>query len=839
MEHPPPSDSHRFRRRPALTRLAASTLTGLATTALVATGLITPAQAATSSDNNADENARMAATAPRDYRIPAGPLVDALASFAATAGITVAVAPDLVRDRQSPGLDGRFGIEEGLARLLDGSGLEAVATGAGGYALRSLPRSGREAGSTTAAAETAATAVLPLVRVTAARRGDPTSEGTNSWAPRYSDSATKLSLTPRETPQTLSVITRRQLDDFGLTTVDEALSTLSGVYVQNRGINGNEYYSRGFTSRSQYDGMPNPVGISESNRSPLIDSAFLDRIEFVHGASGLLTGAGSPGGVINMVRKRPTPTFQAEAEVQVGSRDRRRFVADLAGPLGSDRLGGRVVVFKDDGDGFADYTYAHKQGLYATVEARPAAATRVTASLQYQRERSRNHFGIPLLPPGAPAQFGRNTYFGDAQARMTKAYRLYTLALEQGLGAEWTVKAALSHAQHDVESLRGAFISGTVDPVTGDGYRLQRFNNLVRDFTSDALDVFASGPVTAFGRRHDLVVGFNGSRWGDSSRNSGLVPVPINVYTFDPSLVAEAPGSRDVLPRRDRTFQYGLFAAARLDLTEGLKLIAGSRLSWYRYSNDEGDTTQSESAVVSPYAGLVYDLDATRSVYLSYADVFQPQASLAANGRTLDPVVGRNLELGIKGEVAGGQANWSAALFRLDQTHLAATDPDVPFDETNVCGGWCYVASDRIATRGLDLGLQGEVTPRWSVVAGYSWYDSQYASGERDGRRYQGFMPRHALRLASRYQLGDSGWSIGGSLRAQSGIYTDTSTYRVRQGSVVLAGLSASYRFGPATTVTALVDNLFDRDYYVEMRSVNFVQFGEPRRLTLSLAHRF
>lgn len=202
-------------------------------------------------------------------------------------------------------------------------------------------------------------------------------------------------------------------------------------------------------------------------------------------------------------------------------------------------------------------------------------------------------------------------------------------------------------------------------------------------------------------------------------------------------------------------------------------------------------------------------------------------------------MVGRNFELGIKGELAAGRANWSAALFQLDQTNLGMIDPATPFDEGNACEGWCYLAAGKVRTRGVDLGVQGELTSRWTLAANYSWFNSAHAAGEDDGQRYVPYMPRHNLRFATLYRPGDGRWTVGGTLRAQNGVYTDATNYRARQGSLVVVGLSTGYALTPATSLTALIDNVFDRRYYMELSSVNFVHYGEPRRFTLMLRHRF
>jgi len=764
----------------------------------------------------------------KPYDIPAGPLGQTLSRFALQEGIALSFAPALTDGRQSPGASGSLTAQEAAARLLAGSGLELVARPDGSYTLRSLPGAG------------AAPGVAALAPVTVSGRADGATEGTGSYAPTSTSTATKLALTPRETPQTVTVVTRQQMDDFGMTSVDDALQAVSGVFVYDRGGNGSFYYSRGFSLQAQYDGVPNPIGISDSNRNPVIDNAFLDRVEVLQGASGLMSGAGDPGGTINLIHKRPTADFQAQAEAQTGSWNQRRVVGDVSGPLSqSGRVRGRLVAVVDDRDSFVDYAYNDRRGVYGVLEADLTPTTMLTTSFQYQRDKGRNHLGLPMAPDGSALGLSRSTYLGSADARMIKDYRIYTLGLEQRLPGDWLLKAVYSRHDTDVDSADSSWAGGTLDVATGDGLTLYQSESLRRNFTSDSFDAYASGPVTLFGRRHEFAVGVNGSVLEDDTTNSGNVPVPINVYHFNPAALPD-PGPGAAFTNKSRTRQYGAFGVGRFSLADSLKLIAGARVSSYRSRNlVTGQTTQEENGVVSPYAGLIYDIDTRFSAYASYSDIFKPQSQKGIDGDTIEPVVGANYEIGVKGELLDGRLNTSAALFRLEQTNLARPDDSIPYDIDNTCGGTCYVAADKIESRGADLGLDGELAPGWNVAAGYTYVHSEYASGERKGERYMTTLPRHSVRLATTYALPGTDWTVGGSLRLFSELRNTGNGYDIRRGTLVLVGLTARYRISPRADLTLVVDNLFDRRYYATADSLYYTPYGEPRSFSASLKYRF
>lgn len=769
----------------------------------------------------------------RAFDIPAASLDEALARFGRQAGTAITVNAELTTGRRSDGVSGQFTPAAALVRLLAGTGLEAVDDGAGGFSLRRLPPPAPGAG------RGDATTTLATVRVQASTLRDPVTEHQASYRARSTNTAVRLDLSPRETPQTVHVITRQAMDDFAMTSVNEAVETVSGAYVYEEASNGTRFYSRGFMMEAQYDGLPNPVGIGSSNRNPRIDNAFYDRIEVLMGPAGLLSGAGDPGGVINLVRKRPTAAFQGRAEVLVGSWQQRRAVVDLSTPLvESGRIRGRVVGLVDNANGPLDYSLRYRRGLYAIVEADLTPTTQVHASYQYQRDRQRQHIGVPFASDGRDLHLDPGLFFGNPRGMAFKGYDLQTVGVEQRLGRDWTVKANYTHGRTELRNYRDSWLWGDLDEATGEGIDLYQAVSLLRLSRFEAVDLSASGEVGLFGRRHEVVVGFNGSRMRDAHEGSGFEPTPINVYHFDPATLPE-PVPGNAYDGDDRTRQHGLFGVARLNLADSLKLILGSRVSWYRVRTGEGEEKQSESGVVTPYAGVVYDLSRQYSVYASYADIFKPQSERDLSGRPIDPVVGSNLEVGLKGEVFDGRVNLSAALFRLEQTNLARADESIAPDPTNACAGQCYEAADKVRSRGIDLGLSGEPLPGWSLSAGYTFTDSAYASGEDKGERYMSSLPRHSFRLSSFYHFGDSRWGAGASLRYFGRTYNQGEDYRIERGPLTLVGLTARYAFTRQTDLTFTIDNLLDRRYYASVDSLFYTPLGEPRRLSAMVRHRF
>ena len=768
------------------------------------------------------------ATATRAYDIPAGPLSSALVRFAREAGVSLVGAGNAADGKSSPGLKGSYTVQGGFAALLAGSGLEAFRQADGSYGLRPAP-----------VVDKSGEAVLAPVQVSAQSVRDGTTEGSGSYTTRASTTATKLNLSPRETPQTLTVVTRQKMDDFALTSVDNVLESSSTISVLRRGADGSFYYSRGFRLQSQYDGIPNPIGIGEDNRGPSPDTAFLDKVEIVQGASGLMSGAGAPGGTINMVRKRPTEQFQAHVEAQLGSWNKRRLVGDVSGSLiESGKIRGRAVALVDRSDSFTDYVYDNKQGFYGIVEADVTETTTVSASVMYQKNDFNTHYGVPRSPNGADLGLPRSSFFGIADGEGTKESTSYTLSFEQKLAADWLLKAAYTHTDGTNDGVSSNLLR-TLDPITGTGQKLGN-GLLQRKYKSDVLDVYASGPFQAFGRKHELVFGASGAEMKDQSRAGpwNVSDIP-NIYNYDGASIPRPAGPYEAWPTANETTQKGVYGATRLNLADSFKVILGTRVSWYEYKA-AGVQQQKEDTVVSPYAGLIYDINKSTSVYASYSDIFQPQSNLKFGGGTVDPIVGKNYEVGVKSEFLQGRLNASAAVFRLEQTNLPKADSSV--SDTACNGGRCYTATDLVVSKGVDFGLNGELLPGWQLGAGYTYVESEYGSGSNEGKAYGTYKPKHIFRAYTTYLIPGTDWTVGGNVRTQSRMYTEDTGLFIEQGGYTVVGLMAKYRINKQAEVGLTVNNLFDRRYYESIGSFgpkleNF--YGAPRNFAVNLKYAF
>lgn len=789
----------------------------------------------------------------QDYRIAPGPLDTALARFATEAGISLNMPEPLVHGRSSPGLQGRFGVAEGLERLLAGTGLEAVARTPGMYVLRGTPLVRRPS----PAGETAT--ALPEVRVTARAERGPVTEGSGSYTTASMRTATPLALSMRETPQSVSVLTSQQIEDRGLVSLSDAVQASPGLTVTKWGGERYRFSSRGFEINNlMVDGLP--VEYEEAALSTGALSMY-DRVEVMRGAAGLTEGAGTPGGSINLVRKRPTKSFQGTATASAGSWGSGTGSLDLGGPLNeAGTLRGRAVLSYQDKGSYIQDTKSRRTLFYGILEADLSPQTTLSLGASYSNEDNpgADWNGLGTWPDGRFLPISRSTRMSPSWSFWDKKSTTLFADMEHRLGNGWKARLAATAIDSEMHMLGTFLRQATLDSagqplytLGGGGYDYGR--------TQRSLDAQLSGQFNALGRTHDLVLGASHrrSRWDDvgggATLNGNFTLASFNPLDWDPrSVPLPRVGEFGLWRRKSDMTQSSFYGMGRLALSESTKLVLGARLDWYERNQVQydgqtpyGETHEKASRKFTPYAGLVHTLDETYSVYASGTRIFNPQSYETPGGGTLAPQAGTNFELGIKGEFLDGRLNASAAIFQIDLSNLPDALP------ASACGERitsCYQSAGKVRSRGVEFEVSGEPRPGWQLAASYTYASARRVSPASDynpagsftvGDRYSANIPSHLFKLMTSHRLSGAlqRWTVGGSLQVQSEI---SSPWGVHQGGHALAGLHASYAVNRQLDISLNVNNLFDRHYYGSIGADNGPNFfGDPRNLLLTARYRF
>ncbi|MBW3512642.1 TonB-dependent receptor [Janthinobacterium sp. NKUCC06_STL] len=795
----------------------------------------------------AQESAAAPATS-QDFQVPAGDLAEALRQVASQSRVILSFTPEQTRGKTSAGLSGRHDVLAALNGVLRGTGLKAERSANGSFVLRPAD----------AAAGGEALSMMPEVSVKAQQ--DAT-EGSGAYVSTLPiATATPLGLSVKETPQSVSVITQQRMQDQGLSTIAQVMAQTPGITLYSLGSERTGFTSRGYSiSNYQLDGVSThseTMGLNAIPSQSLADMALYDRIEVLRGASGLMTGAGDASGAINMVRKKPTAQFQASVEGELGSHDERRAMADIAGPLNeAGTVRGRLVTVYEEGDSIVDGYNRDKKVVYGVVEADLSADTKLTAGVTHQRKRtngSLSYLGFPLFySNGARTDLPRSFSPAAKSNRFdTNSTDLFA-TVEHALANDWKLKISANRVQSSQEE-RAVYLNvsgGLPDQATGDGLRL---NADYRDYQLqiNSVDVNVRGPFSAFGRQHELVLGMDYSEFQsttDARFDKSIERTPANLYRWNCTATPVFGGTYGTNDSTRR--QASVYAATRLHLSERLKLIAGAKVLRYDenyISNTPAESyynaaPASESRVVTPYGGLVFDIDGTHSAYASYSTIHQPQASQDRYGQLLAPREGKTLEAGVKSGWLDGRLNTAAALYQIRQNNLAESDPGYYVPGTQ---NFASRAIKGAKTQGVDLEATGALTPDWNISA--SWSYSQTENNE--GKAILGTFPRHLVKLWTTYRLPGElhRLTVGGGMNWQSRVYSDIDAWQIKstlhweQKAYSVASLMARYDVNDKLSATVNVSNLFDKQYTASISDWWYSgMYGPARKVALSVRYQF
>lgn len=777
----------------------------------------------------------------RQFDIPAGPLTQAIGRFVIDSGIFVSADGALTRDRSTPGVQGQHTASEALALMLTGTGLRAVAQADGTFALQ-----------TAAAADVAQMRKIAVQADEFNEGADPgRTEGSDSYTTRSTNTAFKIPLSLRETPQTVTVVPQAVIRDYGLTDIRQVMLFTPGVAVSaERGPQSYYFEARGESMQVQYDGVPSSNRFGGRGTGLTFDSAIVDRIEVLHGASGLLTGPGSPGGTVNVVRKLPTGQGQVAMEASVDSWGGWRGMADVSGPLGDSGFGGRLVGVYENQDFYIDYTGAKHSLVYGVLGKSFGDATQMYLGVNLEQIDDGSygaHYGLPAQVDGTPFDISRKKNLGATWADQDDSLNTAFLRVQHEFSPHWSLHGILTYEDYDTSQLEGV-VYYERDPEQLDTLY---FGPNIEDWGYDtrAADLYVQGRFALFGREHDLMFGFNGM-WRDETGAGYYTSEPSAIVDIDTWDARNAP-SPYALPFDGYSYsgeyeQYGIFAGTRLSLADPLHLIVGTRLSWVEQSWD-GVTDSKEDGVDTLYGGVVWDFAQNWSAYASYSDIFEPHPIYVRdrNGNVLEPKVGRNIEGGLKFEAFEGRLNAALAIFRLDQTNLA--EPDYAAEVPGICGGEvldaCSKASGLVRNEGFEFSISGEIARGWQVYGGYTNFKRKYQQDDPYGTK----TPSEFLQLATSYASSDDRWSFGATARwqeatAYEGVlyFMPEQAFRTAQDAYTIVGLYGGYRINDTLRLSLNVDNLFDEKYYSGLEwSLGGMVYGDARQISMTLRAGF
>ncbi|MDH6168608.1 iron complex outermembrane receptor protein [Variovorax boronicumulans] len=671
-------------------------------------------------------------------------------------------------------------------------------------------------------AQTTAQGSLPEVRVDANAEAETATTPVIGYRAKNAVTATKTDTPLSETPQSVTVVTRDQIVDQGATNLQDALNYAAGVRSDAYGLDSrtDSVRVRGAYPDVYLDGLRQAYGYYTSTTRT--EPYTLERLEVLRGPSGMLFGAGTAAGVVNMVSKRPLQEAQREVGVQFGSFGRKQIQADLTGPLNADgSLSYRLIAVQRKSDTQVDYVPDDRSLIAPSLTWRPNAATSLTLQGLWQKDKSGS--SSQFLPwegtllPNPNGRLPASRFIGEPGDFYNSERKTFGWLFEHKFNDNWTVRQNFRYAQNENANQYhyGAAFSGfdswSSDPVSKRVLG-RYFDNQLTLNRTQTLDNHVEGHFQTGALKHTLLIGADFARQRENVWSGTTVDI-IDVY-------APVYGHRDVpeavaLPRT-RQRQTGLYLQDQIKLDNWI-FVAGLRHD-KAVSSAAGSDEQKSSATTKRF-GLMYASPSGWSPYVSYSESFTPQSP--RQGRIFTPLRGEQWEVGVKYEPKDRAVAFSAAVYDLrEKNQIVEEQPNV-FSQRGLT-----------RTKGLELEAKGSIGRDLDLIAHYNYID---ADAQIEG------LPKHQASVWAKYRFsigGASGFSAGAGVRAMSSFRDVQFGTGPRIPGVVLADLVFAY--DTASWRYALnINNVTDKKYFSTCLSRGDCWYGSRRNIVASATYRF
>ncbi|RQQ43389.1 TonB-dependent siderophore receptor [Burkholderia stagnalis] len=669
---------------------------------------------------------------------------------------------------------------------------------------------------------------LPTISVNASAVADPTI----GYQPRTTSIAGAQDTPLEKIPQSVAVVSSSVMQDQQARSLDDVLGNISGVTQTNTlGGTRDAFIKRGFGSNN--DGSVLVDGV----RTPVLHSylATIDRVEVLKGPASLLYGMQDPGGVINLVTRKPEDTFGGSISATRTSHGGAGATFDLTGPLGKPgQIAGGTLAFRLTGE-YDTSRYWRTFGRQRDALIAPAlswhdANTSIDVSYQY----------VDYTTP-----FDRGTALVNGRLDDSLRYRRYEEAWSQSSGIQETFRARVEHRLSDAWRLRATYGWGrdryaqtitratSLNGATGAMMRSSDAN-LGRNDSDQIATLGLLGNVTLAGMKHALYVGGEYERQrsfrGDTIR--GKATPGFNL--FDPVYGVLAPGGTPSKTQSDslsKVHAYSIVLQDSVNLTERLTAVAGLR--WEDWQQESGMgrpfvyADRSHGNVWLPQFGLAYAITPSLTAYANVSRSFKTNVSSNA-AAPLAPESGRVVEAGLKFSVARAITG-TLAVYQIDKRNVAVTIDNV----TSTIGA--------ARSRGVELDVAGQLTRHWSVIGSYAYTNAN----DREANLPLINVARHTGSLFAVYDTALANlpgrWRFGGGARFVGARPGDTANRFTLPGYVTVDAFAAyETTIGKFPTRFQLnVKNLLDKTYYPSSNSNLIVAVGEPRLVTFTTTVSF
>ena len=666
-----------------------------------------------------------------DFDIPSAPLADALLQFSEVSGVKVFFSSQLAGKLSANAVQGRYTPQQALERLLNGTGLTTKTAADGTVTLEKSvkPIEPQSAVSTT---------TLPSVTVLGKTLSDPNDPYNSDYRLPNASAATKTDTPIMETPMSIQVIPKQILKDQQAIRIKDALKNVSGInWATDPMYEG--FQLRGF----QTDGTTTVYRNGLRIRRAVQEVADLERLEVLKGPAAAAYGRIEPGGLINIVTKKPLDTPYYALEQQFGSYDMFRTTADATGPINQDHsLLYRVNLAYQNNEFFIDKMDQERVFFAPSVTWKPSDRTEINLNLEYLYDERTSYTGLPVQG-NRPAKVPISRYYGFGSDNEKSVFDKFLIGFDWShqFNDDWKIQHRFHYYKLDYQINNSSFFPGRVNPANN--------RTAVRNVTDRPIDITdtvatnidLTGKFKLFGTEHRVLAGFDYFWEGFEAQGFFGAPAPAShrpvvdifnpVYGQVPSAASQGFNDFSMLEQ----YWYGTYFQDQITLFDKLHIMGGGRYDWATRSSGAASTsieaarsreTEVQNEAFSPRVGVVYQPWPWLSLYGNYVESLGGANSApTASGKPLDAETAQQHEVGFKTELFDKKLLTTVAFYELTKQNIATKDP------TNSIYN---VSTGEARSRGIEVDISGQITDGLNLIATYAYTDAVITRDNRVNR---------------------------------------------------------------------------------------------------------
>ncbi|MDD0845246.1 TonB-dependent siderophore receptor [Pseudomonas sp. Gutcm_11s] len=768
----------------------------------------------------------------QSYQLPAAPLASTLSRIASEAGIVLSIDPALTSGKTAQPVQGEYAPEAALNAALQGSGLQLVQNSAGSYSL--APADG---------------VTLPSSDISGSEVSEDAWGPTTGYLAKRTAAGSKTDTALVEAPRSISVATREQMEDRAVLNLDDAVRYMPGVVASSYGSDTRAEWMkvRGFVPTQFLDGLPLPKGVYAS---PKAETWNLERVALLRGPASSVYGQTPPGGMLDMVSRRPSAVSANEVQLQYGNNNHRQISFASTGRVdeqGQFLYGVSGVV--RDSDTNIDKVKDQRYNIAPSLTWNIADDTKLTFLSQFTRDDTgiTSQF-LPVQGTKLPSPVGDISHhknLGDPDWEYyDRTYYALGYAFEHRLDDVWQFRQNLRYTKTDL-SFQGITVgSYPWSTIDADGNIGRSSTVTDEDISQFAVDNNFQADFSTGSIAHTVLLGLDHTR---SNTNY------ISLFGSVPSTNVNNPQHGQVIvrpPRSPNLYGYdynqksrqtGLYVQDQMSL-DNWRLTLGGRRDWVHtgtefYNKGDASNTDRDSEF-SGNAAISYVFDSGVVPYLSYAESFQATSGASASAtEALKPTEGKQWELGVKYQPVGWDALFTAAVYDLRQENVSVTERIGGIPVTSQSG--------EVKVQGLELEATGNVTEELKLIATYTRTKSEELDGEFAGNRLQ-LVPEEQMSLWADYSWKSgllNGFGVAAGARYVGDTYGDrANTWIGHAGSYTVYDAALKYDLGrtnhslDGVSVGLNVKNLLNKDY-ISTCDGYYCYYGDQRSVIANVSY--